>query len=64
MPPHLLENPIGRRGFWPLDPAVTFLNHGSFGSCPNPVLKFQRVFQERLERQPVSFLVDEFEALV
>lgn len=42
---------------------MTFLNHGSFGCCPRPVLKFQRAIQDRLERQPVGFLVDEFEAL-
>jgi isopenicillin-N epimerase len=59
----LLERPIGGRSFWPLNPAVTFLNHGSFGSCPRPALKFQRAIQDRLERQPVRFLVDEFEPL-
>lgn len=59
----LLNRPIGGPGFWPLDPGVTFLNHGSFGSCPRPVLAFQRDLQDRMERQPVKFLVDDFESL-
>jgi len=63
VPASLLARPIGGRDFWPLDPQVTFLNHGSFGCCPRPVLKFQHALQDRLERQPVRFLVDEFEAL-
>ncbi len=49
---------------WPLDPKVVFLNHGSFGSCPLPVLEFQQGLRDRLERQPVQFLVRELEPLL
>jgi isopenicillin-N epimerase len=49
---------------WPLDPKVVFLNHGSFGSCPLPVLEFQQAIRDRLERQPVQFLVRELEPLL
>jgi isopenicillin-N epimerase len=49
---------------WPLDPKVTFLNHGSFGSCPRAVLEFQQELRDRLERQPVQFLVRDLEPLL
>ena len=51
-------------GIWPLDPKVVFLNHGSFGSCPRPVLAFQRALRQRMERQPITFFVRQLEALL
>lgn len=39
-----------------LDPAVTFLNHGSFGATPRPVFEAYQAWQRELERQPVEFL--------
>jgi isopenicillin-N epimerase len=46
---------------WTLDPAVTYLNHGSFGACPAAVLAVQQEWRDRLEREPVTFLDRELE---
>lgn len=34
---------------------IVFLNHGSFGACPRPILDEQRRWIERLEAQPVLY---------
>jgi isopenicillin-N epimerase len=50
--------------YWSLDPGITYLNHGSFGACPRPVLDVQAQYRERLEREPIIFLVHELEDLL
>jgi len=49
------------RPHWGLDPAVTFLNHGSFGATPRVIREEQQVWQTRLEAEPVRFLHRELE---
>jgi isopenicillin-N epimerase len=41
---------------WDLDPSITFLNHGSFGACPRPVLEAQRALIDELEANPTRFM--------
>jgi isopenicillin-N epimerase len=48
-PPELAEYFLLRKD-------VTFLNHGSFGACPRPVLEVFHTWQRELEAQPVAFL--------
>ncbi|MGZ8563447.1 MAG: aminotransferase class V-fold PLP-dependent enzyme [Candidatus Limnocylindria bacterium] len=46
---------------WTLDPAVAFLNHGSFGATPRPVLAAQQAWRARMEQEPVRFFSAELE---
>lgn len=39
-----------------LDPNITYLNHGSYGSCPSSVFNNYQKLQKRLEQQPVQFM--------
>lgn len=39
-----------------LDPALTLLNHGSFGACPRRVLAVQDLERARLEADPIGFM--------
>ena len=47
-PSTYLAAPSEHARHWDLDPAVTFLNHGSFGACPREVLAAQAEWRQRL----------------
>ncbi len=44
---------------WWLDPAITYLNHGTVGATPRVVLEAQQAWQRRIEAQPARFLFRE-----
>ena len=46
---------------WTLDPAISFLNHGSFGAAPRPVLAAQQAWRDRMEHEPVRFFAHDLE---
>jgi len=41
---------------WPLDPACTFLNHGSFGSVPHEVAAAREEHRRLIESRPIEWL--------
>jgi isopenicillin-N epimerase len=47
----------GMRAEFPLDPRVTYLNHGTVGVTPNRVLAAQRAIRDEIERRPSQFLL-------
>ncbi len=49
----------GLKDLFLLSSDVVFLNHGSFGATPRPVFETYQAWQERLEQEPVQFLVNE-----
>ena len=53
--------PPGLVDRWALDPAIVFLNHGSFGACPRAVLDHQAALRAEMEAEPVRFLSRELD---
>lgn len=44
---------------WGLDPAITYLNHGTVGVVPLKVLEAQQQLRLEIERQPAQFMLRE-----
>lgn len=55
-----IDAPYGHklRALWSLDPAIHFLNHGSYGATPRYVQAAQSHWREMMEQEPVRFMVD------
>lgn len=47
---------------FPLDPSVTYLNHGTVGVTPRRVLAAQQAIRDEIERQPSRYLLRELTA--
>lgn len=47
-----------------LDPAVAFLNHGSYGAVPRPVIEAYQRWQMTIEHQPVEFFYRRFHTAI
>lgn len=56
-----LPETVTTRSPWNLRRGVTYLNHGSFGPAPRPVLEARQGWFERLESEPMDFLVRQME---
>ena len=52
-----MENRPVRLLDWPLDPGVVYLNHGTVGVTPRPVLAAQQAIRDEIERGPSQFLL-------
>lgn len=48
---------------WPLDPHITYLNHGTVGVTPLRVLAAQRAIMDDIERRPSQYLLRELTSI-
>ena len=57
--------PFGREALphWPLDPGITYLNHGTVGVTPHRVLAAEQAIRADIERRPAQFLLRELSAV-
>src|ERR1051325_11954623 len=53
--------PSANRRHWCLASDTVYLNHGSFGACPQTVFKLQTELRQKMEATPVQFLWRNYE---
>jgi len=46
-----------------LDPEISYMNHGSFGACPIPVMNSYQAWQIELEKNPIDYFVRRLQGL-
>ena len=49
---------------WPLEPGLTYLNHGTVGVTPLAVLEAQRTIRDEIERNPSHYLLRELSEII
>jgi isopenicillin-N epimerase len=52
------------KNLWHLENDLLFLNHGSFGATPKPILEAEWKWEEKMERDPMHFFLDEYPLLL
>lgn len=57
--PGALPSPSEHIRHFRIDPGTVYLNHGSFGSCPTPVIEAQARHRDRMEADAVRFFVED-----
>jgi isopenicillin-N epimerase len=50
-----MHNPSDFSSHFLLNPAITFLNFGSFGACPKPIFDAYQNWQREIELEPVQY---------
>jgi isopenicillin-N epimerase len=49
---------------WVFREGITFLNHGSFGACPVPVLEKREQLLRQIELDPMQFMLSDYQPLL
>jgi isopenicillin-N epimerase len=63
-PAHVTRRGESDAAFWPIEPGLAMLNHGSYGVCPRPVMEAQAALRARMESDPPRFFMVELERLM